>query len=150
MRKGNPMEKFDSTVAHQIAGAASAFEQRRTGQSVAVMLSEHTLVITLLGTLSPAEKALAKSPAGAASVQEFHRQLFYTFADSLRQDIKRITGVEVQEATAELEPTSGTVAQVFTTGAMVQVFLLASGVPTSIWSGNGLGEPLQKTEVLPC
>ena len=147
------MERFASSVAHQIAGAASAFEQRRTGhmpQSVAVMLSERTLVVTLQGTLSPAEKALAKSPAGAASVQEFHRQLFYTFADSLRQDIKRITGVEVCDAPAELEATSGTVAQVFTTGAMVQVFMLARDVPASSWSGNGLGEPAQKTEVLPC
>ena len=147
------MKKFDSSVAQQIAGAASAFEQRRTGhtpQSVAVMLSGSTLVITLQGTLSPAEKALAKSPAGAASVQEFHRQLFYTSADSLRQDIKRITGVEVCETPAELEAAAGTVAQVFTTGATVQVFLLASDVPASSWSGNALGEPSQKTEVLPC
>ena len=40
--------------------------------------------------------------------------------------------------------------QVFTTGTVVQVFLLASGVPAGTWSGNGLGESSQKTEVLPC
>ena len=122
------MEKLDPSVAQQIAQAAIAFEQRRTGhepKSVAVILSENTLVITLHGALSPAEKALAQSPAGAAQVQEFHRQLFIDSADSLRQEIKRITGVEVREATAEVEPTSGTVVQVFTTGTMVQVFLLA-------------------------
>ena len=82
------MEKLDPSVAQQIAQAASAFEQRRTGhapQSVAVVLSENTLVITLHGALSPAEKALAKSPAGAAQVQEFHRQLFTDSADSLRR-----------------------------------------------------------------
>ena len=110
------MKKLDPSVAQQIAQAASAFEQRRTGhtpQSVAVILSENTLVITLHGVLSPAEKALAKSPAGAAQVQEFHRQLFIDSADSLREEIKRITGVEVREATAEVEPTSGTVVQVF-------------------------------------
>ena len=81
--------------------AASAFEQRRTGhtpQSVAVILSENTLVITLHGALSPAEKVLAKSPAGAAQVQEFHRQLFIDSADSLREEIKRITGVEVRRS----------------------------------------------------
>ena len=147
------MEKLAPSVAQQIAQAAIAFQQQRTGhepKSVAVILSENTLVITLHGALSPAEKVLAQSPAGAAQVQEFHRQLFSDAADSLRQEIKRITGVEVREATAEVEPTSGTVVQVFTTGTMVQVFLLARDVPAGSWSGDGLGEPSQKKEVLPC
>ena len=46
------MGKLDLSVAHQIAQVASAFEQRRTGRtprSVAVILSENTLVITLQG-----------------------------------------------------------------------------------------------------
>jgi uncharacterized protein YbcI len=100
--------------------------------------------------LSRAEKALAKSPAGAAQIQEFHRQLFLDSSDSLREEITRITGIEVREATAEVEPASGTVVQVFTTGTVVQVFLLASGVAAGSWSGNGLGELSQKTEVLAC
>src|SRR5207302_2633253 len=124
----------------QIAQVAIAFEQRRTGhrpQSATVVLSENTLVITLHGALSPAEKALAKTSAGAAQVQDFHRQLFTSAADSLRQEIKRITGVEVREATAEVEPTTGTVVQAFTTGTVVQVFLLACDVPSETWSNNG-------------
>ena len=147
------MDKLNPTMAQQIAQAASAFQQQRTGhvpKSVTVVLSEDTLVITLHGALSPAEKALAQSPAGAAQVQEFHRQLFTNSSDSLRQEIKRITGVEVREATAEVEPTTGTVVQVFTTGTMVQVFLLARSVPADSWSGNGSGDQSQKTEVLPC
>ena len=135
----NAMDKTNSTMAQQIAEAASAFEQRRTGhgpESVTVVLSEETLVITLHGALSPAEKALAKTPAGAAQVQEFHRQLFTNSADPLRQEIKRITGVDVREATAEVEPTTGTVVHVFTTGTMVQVFLLAHGIAADTWSGN--------------
>jgi uncharacterized protein YbcI len=124
------MAKPISNIAHQIAQAANAFELQRTGhapQSMAVILSESTLVITLHGTLSPAEKALVKNPTGAAQVLEFHRQLFKDSADSLRQDIKKIIGVEVREATAEVEPTSG---------IMVQVFLLACGVSASSWSGS--------------
>jgi uncharacterized protein YbcI len=131
------------TMAQQIAQVASAFEHQRTGhrpQSVTVVLSESTLVITLHGALSPAEKALAKSPAGAAQVQEFHRQLFINSADTLRQEIKRITGVEVQEAAAEVEPTTGTVVQAFTTGTTVQVYLLAGNVPAESWSGSGRGD----------
>jgi uncharacterized protein YbcI len=92
---------------------------------VTVVLSDTTLVITLHGALSEAEKALAKSPEGAAQIQDFHRQLFVNASESLRQEIKRITGVEVREATAEVEPTSGTVVGVFTTGNTVQVYQLA-------------------------
>ena len=136
------MEKLDPSVAQQIAQAAMAFQQERTGhepKSVAVVLSGDTLLITLHDALSPAEKALAQSPEGSAKVQEFHRQLFINSAYALRQAIKRITGVEVREAAAEVETTTGTVVQVFTTGTMVQVFLLAHGVPAGSWSGNGSG-----------
>jgi uncharacterized protein YbcI len=133
------MNKSNSTMAEQVAQAAIAFEERRTGhapKSVTVVLSDSTLVITVHGALSPAETAVAKTTAGAAKVQEFHRQLFNDSAASLRQDIKRITGVEVREATAEIEPTTGTVVQVFTTGTVVQVFLLAHGVAADAWNGH--------------
>jgi uncharacterized protein YbcI len=108
---------------------------------VAVVLSGDTLMITMHEALSPAEKVLSRTPEGAARVQEFHRQLFANSADELRQEIKRITGVEVREASAEVETTTGTVMQVFTTGTMVQVFLLAKGVPADSWSGNGSRVP---------
>jgi uncharacterized protein YbcI len=134
------MEKSKETMAQQIAQAAIAYEQRRTGnhgpKSVTVVLSEGTLVITLHEALSPAEKALAKTTAGAARVQEFHRQLFANSSGSLRLDIKRITGMEVREATAEIEPVTGAVVQAFTTGNVVQVFQLVGTVPTETWSGN--------------
>jgi uncharacterized protein YbcI len=94
-------------------------------------------VITLRGALSPAEKTLAKSPAGAAQMQEFHRQLFASSAESLRQEIKRITGVEVREATAQVETATGAVMQLFAPGTVVQVFLLARRVPADTWSGSG-------------
>ena len=133
-----------STVARDIAQAAIAFEQRQTGRApkaVTVVLSENTLVVTLHGALSPAEQALARNPAGAAQVQELHKQLFNNSAGSLRQEIKRITGVEVREATAEVETTTGTVVQVFTTGTVVQVYLLAGSVPADTWSRGGAGKP---------
>ena len=134
------MAKIDSRVAHQIAQAASAFERERTGRapkSVAVVLSENTLVIALHGALSPAEKALAKSPEGAAQVQDFHRQLFHDASAGLRQKIGEIAGVNVREAAVEVEPTTGTVVHAFTTGSVVQVFLLASAVTAGSWSGSG-------------
>lgn len=133
------MNKPNSTKARQLAQAARAFQQQRTGhmpKAVGVVLSNDMLVITLNDALSPAEKAMAQSPAGAAQVQEFHRQLFNSSADALRQEIKRITGVEVREAVAAVEPTTGTVVHAFTTGTVVQVFLLASSVPAESWDGS--------------
>jgi uncharacterized protein YbcI len=124
----NAMDLPNWTTARRIAQAVNAFEKQQTGHlphSVAVVLHEDTLVITLRGVLSPAEKALAKSPTGAVEVQEFHRQLFASVSDSLLQEIKRITGVNVLGATAEVETTSGT---------MVQVCLLARCVPADSWS----------------
>jgi uncharacterized protein YbcI len=130
-------------MARQLAQAASTFEQQRTGhapKSVTVVLSDRTLVITLYGALSPAEKAVAQSPAANAQMQEYHRQLFATSADALRQEILRITGAEVREASAELETITGAVMQRFATGTVVQVFLLAHSVPADTWSGSGSGD----------
>ncbi len=150
----NTRVEFDGqtlSVAQQIARAALDFEHQSTGhvpRSVTVVLSDNTLVITLHGALTPAEKALAMDPAGTAQVQEYHRQLFANASDSLRREIKRITGVEVREATTEVESATGTVVKVFTSGTVVQVFLLAHGVPAGTWSGNG--EPINADgEVLP-
>ncbi|MDB5292824.1 MAG: hypothetical protein JWL69_4065 [Phycisphaerales bacterium] len=125
------MHDSTQTMAEQIAQAATAFQSQRTGhgpKSVSVVLGGDTLVVTLHGALSPAEQALAQNPEGAAKVQEFHRQLFLNASDTLRQEIKRITGMEVREAVAEVEPTSGALLQVFTSGTMVQVFLLSGNV----------------------
>jgi uncharacterized protein YbcI len=138
------MSKSNSTLAKQIAQAAIAFEQRRTGnhvpKSVTVVLSEGTLVITLHEALSPAERAMAQSPAGAAKIQDFHRQLFAGSSDTLRKEIERITGMQVRESTAAIEPKTGAVVQAFTTGTVVQVFLLAGSAATETWSGSDPGD----------
>lgn len=129
-------------MAQRVAQAASAFEQQRTGhapRSATAVLNADTLVVTLHGALSPAEKALSQSPAGAAQMQEFHRQLFANSSAALRQEIHRITGVEVREAGAEIETMTGAVMQRFATGTVVQVFLLARNVPADAWDGGGPG-----------
>jgi len=74
----------------------------------------------------------------SAGIAWFGEILSNDSADWLRQEIKRITGVEVREAKAEIETTTGTVVQVFTTGTVVQVFLLASGIPAVTWNGSGI------------
>jgi uncharacterized protein YbcI len=144
------METAQLTMAQQVAQAASQFQEQRTGHTptaVTVVLSGDTVVVTLHGALSPAERDLAKSPEGAAKVQEFHRQLFASSSELLRQEIKRITGVEVREAVAEIETGTGAVVHVFASGTMVQVFQLARNISAATWNGSADKGPLAETPV---
>ena len=146
-------KKLDPTMAQRVAQAISVFQEQRTGyppKAVTVVLSDNTLVVTLHEALSPAEKALAGTPEGAAQVQEFHRQLFKSSVDSLREEIKRITGVAVGEAAVEVETTTGAVVHAFTTGTMVQVFQLVGRISTDDWNGSGLSNQSPDRECLPC
>jgi uncharacterized protein YbcI len=133
------MNNSQLTMAEQVARAVRDFQQQRTGhapESVTVVLGEGTLVVTLHGALTAAEKALSRTPEGAAQVREFHRELFQNSLAPLRAEIERITGAFVREATAEVEPSTGAVVQVFTTGTMVQVFQLAGGLSAEVWDGT--------------
>jgi uncharacterized protein YbcI len=126
------MNELRPTLAQEIAEAATAFQKQTTGhapKAVMVVLSQDTLVIALHEALSPAEKNLAKSPSGAAQVQQRHERIFATFSQQLQKEIQRITGVEWREAVAELEPTTGAMVQALTRSAKVQVFRLASDMP---------------------
>lgn len=114
------------TIAEQITDVVNTFQKQNTGHtptSVSVVLGEDTLVITLHEALSPVEKALASTAEGAAQIQEFHRQLFAASSKKLCQEIQQITGREVREAVAEVEPKTGIIIHAFTTGTVVQVFL---------------------------
>jgi len=146
------MEKFNTPMAQQVGQAISVFQEQRTGyppKAVTVVLSEETLVVTLHEALSPAEKTLAATPEGAAQVQEFHRQLFNSSADLLRAEIKRITGVAVVEAAAEIEVTTGAFVHAFTSGTMVQVFRLEGKISPEAWNGIECGNQSHKKEVEP-
>jgi uncharacterized protein YbcI len=141
---GRVRTDYCKQMIQQIAEAASAFEQLRTGHvptAVTVVLSEDTIVITLRGGLSEIEKALAQRREGAAQVQGFHRLLFTSSADSLWREIKRITGVDVLEAAAEVDSATGAILHVFTTGTIVQVFLLSHPLPAETWSSSVLQQP---------
>jgi uncharacterized protein YbcI len=147
------MKKPDPTMAEQVAHAVSRFQEQRTGyppKAVRVVLNDDALVVTLHEALSPAEKALASTSEGAVQLQEYHRQLFRDSVDLLRQEIKRITGVAVGEAAAEVETTTGAMVHAFTTGTMVQVFQLAGSISTDAWNGNGSGNQSHTTEDSPC
>jgi uncharacterized protein YbcI len=128
----------------------SRFEQDYMGRGptdIYVHLIGDLILVRLKGVLTAAERHLVqtlpsekgpdllKHAEGAAKVQQFHRQLFLSASDTLRKEIKRITGMEVREATAEVEPQTGAVVQVFTSGTMVQVFFLSGKLPSDSFNG---------------
>jgi len=124
------------SMAQQIAQAAIAFEEQRLGRrptSVTVVLGGDTLVITMHGVLSPAERALAASPAGVRQLQVFHQELFQLSSDPLRQEIKKITGLELCEVATGRATAA---VQVFAVGTVVQVFLLDGRLPAGSWDGT--------------
>lgn len=143
------MDKFQSTAAQRVAEAAVVSERLRTGhdpESVRVVVGEDTVVITVYGALSAAEIALGTDPLGAERVREFHRQLFAAGAADLRREIEGIVGVGVREASAEVPTVSDATCSVFTTGTVVQVFLLDRHVPAGMCSatehtGQSTGRP---------
>lgn len=128
------MDDTTLSIAEQLGAVASRLQSQRTGhapKAASVVIGEDTLVVTLHEALTPAERALAQSAEGAAQVQDFHRQLFANSTEEMRREIERITGRTVREAMAEVETETGAVVHAFTTGAMVQVFLLRPGAPAA-------------------
>jgi hypothetical protein len=80
---------------------------------------------------------LVQAQTARPRVQELHRRLFDSSSDSLRNEIKRITGVDVSDASIEVELTTGSVVKAFASGTVVEVFLLTHAMPAESWSGNG-------------
>ena len=68
-----------------------------------------------------------------AQLQEFHQNLFQLSSDPLRQEIKRITGLEICE---DAKNKVAAAVQVFSIGTVVQVFLLAGRLPADSWEGT--------------
>ncbi len=139
------MNVMDQDIASQLVRVASELQQQRTGHAhgaVNAILSGDTLVVRFDDALTAAEMALSRDPRGASQVQEFHRQLFLNSPEPMRQEIKQITGRGVREAASEIETNAGSITHVFTTGAMVQVYLLdPDGNPTEVQASSGAGQP---------
>ena len=100
-------------------------------------MNEDTIVIALHGSLTAAEKAQSQSLAGAARVWEFHRQMFTNASAALFRKIKSITGMEVRDTTAEIDPTTGHVVQIFTTDTVAEDFPLPSSNPAGTGAAHG-------------
>lgn len=119
-------------VPKELAQIALSMQAERTGHSpkaVTVVASDETVVVTLHEALTPAEKILARSTAGAAQVEGYHRALFAVSCDQLRSEIQRLTGRKVKESAVVVEPATGAIVHAFTSGTIVQIFQLEPREP---------------------
>lgn len=122
----------------ELAEIALSMQSERTGhtpKAVTVVASDETVVLTLHEALTPAERILARTEAGAAKVEQYHRALFAVSCDDLRREIQRPTGRKAREAVV-VEPATGAIVHAFTSGTVVQIFQLEPhGVATHVSAG---------------
>jgi uncharacterized protein YbcI len=127
-------------LSERIARAAIAVHEQQTSQearSVRVVMAGKMITVTLTGILSPAEQAMARTPAGATKVQDFHRELSLHWSDALCSQIQQIVRLEVQEVRADADPTSGTFVPASTAGKRVQLFLLSDSLAAETFDDIG-------------
>lgn len=128
-----------ANFSKELAEIALSMQSERTGhtpKAVTVVASDETVVLTLHEALTPAEKILARTEAGAAKVEQYHRALFAVSCDELRKEIQRLTGRRVREAAVVVEPATGAIVHAFTSGTVVQIFQLEPhGVVTHVSAG---------------
>jgi osmotically-inducible protein OsmY/uncharacterized protein YbcI len=123
------LRSMTSGGATEVSIAVRKLQTKYGRKWVAVLMNEDTLVVALHGALTAAEQALAQSPAGAAEVRDFHRELFANLSHRLLPKIERIIGMKVEAATAAFEPTTGAVVRLFTTGTSGENFPQTPGEP---------------------
>jgi len=125
--KASPVMTASPKVPEELAAIALALQTDRTGhapKAVTVVASDETVVVTLHEALTPAERVLARTSAGAAQVEDYHRALFAVSCDELRREIQRLTGRRIKESAVVLEPATGAIVHAFTSGTIVQIFQL--------------------------
>ncbi len=123
------MNAAGQDFSRKLAEIALAMQAERTGhtpKAVTVVASDETVVVTMHEALTPAERTLAQTAAGAAQVEDYHRALFAVSCEALRQEIQRLSGRRVREAAVVLEPATGAIVHAFTSGTVVQIFQLES------------------------
>ena len=93
--------------------------------AVTVVLGEDTLVVTLHDALTPAERHWPRARPARPACRSFIGSFSPIHPTNFDRRSSGSPAADVREAAAEIEAATGTVVHAFTTGTMVQVFLLA-------------------------
>jgi len=98
-------------LRQQITEAVSDFQKAQMAvscESVAVDFHDETLVVTLTGTTSPAERNYARDPRARELLERFYHQLFEVIKPILEAKIQEITRRQVRRSQLNIDPESGT------------------------------------------
>lgn len=98
-------------LRQQIAAAVSDFQRTQMAvscESVAVDFHDETLVVTLRGATSPAERDYARNREARELLEKFYHQLFEVIKPILEARIQEITRRQVQRSRLDIDPESGT------------------------------------------
>jgi Na+-translocating membrane potential-generating system (MpsC) len=148
-RWSNPARRWPNRLRRRPPRSRSG--SGRSPRLLAVVLSGETLVVTLLGALSPAVRALARTAEGAAEMQEYHRRLFTACFDEPRQQIKRITASGARQKTAPKGGPSGLGPTALRPAPRGRTRHCESGQPDTERATHELSEqPSCTKEVQPC
>ena len=125
----------DRECQKQLAEIAGVQQQLRTGhppKQVDIAFAGDALVMVLHDALTIAEKKLLQDPHAAHQLQAFHRELFLSSSNTMKQEIARVTGRTVRESSSEIETASGSLVYAPATGVMIQVYLLNPEVNSDV------------------
>ena len=136
----------DRDCVKELAEIAGVQQQLRTGhqpKQVDIAFAGDALVVVLHDALTIAEKKLAQDPCAANQLQAFHRELFLSSSNTMKQEIARVIGRTVRETVSEIETASGSLVYAAATGVMIQVYMLTPEVNPDM---NMLGDQLDSIE----
>ena len=118
---------IDPDFLEKLAEFAGSQQQLRTGHSpkkVDAAFVGDALVMVMHDALTAVEKKLSLNPNGTNQLRDFHRQLFFSSSNAMKEKIVSITGREVIETESELGSGTSSLVYAPVTGAMIQVYML--------------------------
>ncbi len=127
------------TMTQQVEQLVIAQLKQQTGKapaSVTIVFYGSSLAIKLYEVLSPTELAMLRCPEGAERVQEVQHRFFSNTFSVLREEIKRIMGLHIEEGSTEIQATTGTVIHTLGTTNIEHKIMSAQMVSWDSWSGS--------------
>ena len=127
-----PAPRLEHRASRCVAQAAGAFEHLlfgRTPISVTVAIKDESMVVTMLESFSPLERRLSRDDAGRRRVDEFHRALFDSTLDALRDHVRQTAGVDLRGAVVHVDAETGSITKTLSTDADIDLYLLGRGLP---------------------
>ncbi len=97
-------------LKQQIVEAVSSFQETQLAvicKSVVVDLHADTLVVTLCGATSPAERDFARDRKARELLDKFYSELFDVIKPILEAKIQEILGRQVRRSWLNIDPVSG-------------------------------------------